>query len=85
MVLEATRLDRWRGAYPQAIAALGGEIVGNAAEGAGLALLVARSGGLPEGAAGKALSEAGAADVRSVEVGAHAARYDGSNLRPREN
>ncbi len=83
VVLEATRLDRWRGAYPQAIAALGGEIVGNAAEGAGLALLIARPGALPEGAAAEALIEAGAADVRSVEVGAHAARYDGSNLRPR--
>jgi hypothetical protein len=50
-----------------------------------LALLIARPGGLPEGAAAKALSEAEAADVRSVEVGAHAARYDGSNLRPRRN
>jgi chorismate mutase len=85
VTLEATRVDRWRGAYPQAIAALGGEIIGNAAEGAGLALLVARPGALPEGAAAKALSEAGAADVRSVEVGAHAARYDGSNLRPRRD
>jgi chorismate mutase len=83
VVLEAARLDRWRGAYPQAIAALGAEIVGNAAEGAGLALLIARPGGLPDGAAAKALSEAEAADVRSIEVGAHAARYDGSNLRPR--
>ena len=47
-------LDRWRGEYPQAIAALGGEIVGNAADGMGLSLLVARPGGLPEGAAGLA-------------------------------
>ena len=29
------------------------------------------------------MTAAGAADVRSLEVGAHAARYDGSNLRPR--
>ena len=83
VVLEAVTLDRWRGDYPQAIAALGGEIIGNAAEGVGLSLLVARPGGLPEGAGGLALARAGAGDVRSREVGAHAARFDGSKLRPR--
>jgi len=63
VVLEAVGLDRWRGGYPQAIAALGGEIVGNAAAGAGLSLLIARPGDLTEGAAGLALAEAGA-DVK---------------------
>ncbi len=83
VVIEAVTLDRWRGDYPQAIAALGGEIIGNAADGMGLSLLVARPGVLPEGAAGLALIGAGAAEARSVEVGAHAARFDGSKLRPR--
>ncbi len=83
VVIEAVTLDRWRGEYPEAIAALGGEIIGNAADGMGLSLLVARPGELAEGAGGLALSRAGAADVRSHEVGAHAARFDGSNLRPR--
>ena len=83
VALEAVTVDRWRGGYPQAIAALGGEIVGNAADGMGLSLLVARPGGLGEGAAAAALSAAGAADARSQEIGAHAARYDGSKLRPR--
>ena len=83
VVLEAVTLDRWRGDYPQAIGALGGEIIGNAANGMGLSLLIARPGGLPEGAGGLALRQAGAADVRSLEVGAHAARFDGSKLRPR--
>jgi chorismate mutase len=83
VVLEAVTLDRWRGAYPQAVAALGGEIIGNAADGMGLSLLVARPGDLPGGAGGEALSAAGASDVRSVEIGSHAARFDGSNLRPR--
>jgi chorismate mutase len=83
VVIEAVAVDRWRGEYPQAIAALGGEIVGNAADGARLSLLVARPGGLPEGAAGLALQRAGAADARSLEIGAHAARFDGSKLRPR--
>ncbi len=83
VVLEAVTLDRWRGDYPQAIGALGGEIVGNAANGMGLSLLIARPGGLGEGAGGLALRQAGATDVRSLEVGAHAARFDGSKLRAR--
>jgi chorismate mutase len=83
VVLEAVTVDRWRGEYPQAIAELGGEIVGNAADGMGLALLVARPGALRDGSAAAALAAAGAADARSQEIGAHAARYDGSKLRPR--
>ncbi|THD45803.1 MAG: hypothetical protein E7774_07295 [Bradyrhizobium sp.] len=83
VVLEAATVDRWRNDYHAAIAALGGEIVGNAAEGVGLSLLVARPGALGAGAAAAALAKAGAVDARSVEIGAHAARYDGSKLRPR--
>ena len=49
----------------------------------GLALLVARPGALRDGSAAAALAAAGAADARSQEIGAHAARYDGSKLRPR--
>ena len=82
VALEAVKLDRWRGDYPQAIAGIGGEIVGNAADGMGLSLLIARPGDLGEGAGGEALRGAGASDVRSVEIGSHAARFDGSNLRP---
>jgi chorismate mutase len=81
IVLEAVTLDQWRGGYPQAIAELGGEIIGNAADGMGLSLLIARPGNLPEGSAGRALSGAGGADVRSVEVGAHASRFDAASLR----
>ena len=83
VVLEAVTVDRWRGEYVQAIAELGGEIVGNAADGMGLALLVARPGALAYGSAAAALAAVGAADARSREIGAHAARYDGSKLRPR--
>lgn len=83
VVLEAVTVDRWRGEYTQAIADLGGEIVGNAADGMGLSLLVARPGTAPERAVATALAAAGAADARSQEIGAHAARFDGSKLRPR--
>jgi len=81
IVLEAVTLDQWRGGYPQAIAELGGEIIGNAADGMGLSLLIARPGKWPEGSAGRALSGAGGADARSVEVGAHASRFDAASLR----
>src|ERR1700735_5266978 len=55
IVLEAASLDRWRGGYPQAIAELGGEIIGNAADGMGLSLLIARPGKWPDGSVGRAL------------------------------
>ena len=76
IVLEAASLDRWRGGYPQAIAELGGEIIGNAADGMGLSLLIARPGKWPDGSVERALSASGGADVKSVEVGAHASRFD---------
>ncbi len=80
VVLEAITLDRWRGAYPQAIAEIGGEIIGNAAAGVGLSLLIARPGNLPESAAARALGGQGAADIRTTEIGSHASRFDASGL-----
>jgi len=82
VVLEAVTLDRWRDAFPTALGALGAEILGNAASGAGLSLLIARPGGLAPEALSKTLAEAGARDVRRQEIGAHAARFDASLLRP---
>jgi chorismate mutase len=81
VVLEAVTLDRWIGGYPQAIGELGGEIIGNAADGMGLSLLIARPGKWREDAVSHALRRAGGADVRSVEIGAHADRFDATNLR----
>ena len=78
VVLESVKVDRWRGAYPEAIAGIGGEIIGNAAEGVGLSLLVARPGDLSDGAAAQTLRAAGGSDVRSREVGSHAQRFDAS-------
>ena len=80
VVLESLTLDRWRGAYPSAMAEIGGEIIGNAADGMGLALLVARPGDLPEAAAANALRAVGAADVRSAEIGSHASRFDATSV-----
>jgi hypothetical protein len=47
----------------------------------GLALLVARPGEISSDAVSEALRSAGAADVRSSEIGAHADRIDASALR----
>ncbi|MGA2043863.1 MAG: chorismate mutase [Roseiarcus sp.] len=76
VVIETISLDRWRGAYPDALGALGVDIIGNAADGMGLSLLVARPGALAGPAIHDALLGAGAADVRIAEVGAHAARFE---------
>jgi hypothetical protein len=51
----------------------------------GLALLVARPGGIAPAAASEALRSAGAADVRASEIGAHADRIDASALRKHAN
>jgi len=75
VVLESVRVDRWRGGYVQAIADIGGEVLGAAAHGSGLAMLVARPGALEPRDLVEALSSAGAADVRSGEIGAHAQRF----------
>ena len=61
---------------------MGAEIIGNAGVESGLALLVSRPGSGPAEALRATLLGAGARDVRMAEVGAHAARFDGSSLRP---
>ena len=76
VVIEAVSLDRWRGGYPQALAGFDGQILGNAADGVGLALLIARPGALAVDIVSDALHKAGARDLRIVEVGAHAARFE---------
>jgi chorismate mutase len=81
VVIEAVSLDRWRDGYPAALGALGGEVIGNAADGMGLSLLVARPGALDAGAVESAFRKAGAGDLRIAEVGAHAARFDSSASR----
>ena len=78
VVLEAVNVDRWRDDYVRAFAGLGGEIIGSAAEGVGLSLLVARRGEAPDGAVARALAEVGAADVRTNEIGSHAEHFEAS-------
>jgi chorismate mutase len=85
VVLESVTLDRWRAEIPGALAEIGAEVIGSAADGAGLALLVARPGDIAADAVSEALRSAGGADVRASEVGAHADRFDATALRRRAN
>jgi chorismate mutase len=85
VVLESVTLDRWRAEIPGALAEIGAEVIGSAADGAGLALLVSRPGDIAADAVSEALRSAGGADVRASEVGAHADRFDATALRRRAN
>jgi chorismate mutase len=85
VVLESITLDRWRSDIPHALRKIGAEAIGSAADGMGLALLVARPGDIGADAVGAALQSAGGADVRASEVGAHADRFDASALRKGAN
>ncbi len=81
VVLESITLDQWRPKLPTVLRGAGAEIVGSAADGMGLALLIARPGETTSQAVRAALRSAGGADVRSAEIGAHASRFDASALR----
>ena len=85
VVLESVTLDRWRPDIPHALRRIGAEAIGSAADGMGLALLVARPGEIAADAVSAALRSAGGADVRAAEVGAHADRFDVSALRKPAN
>ena len=85
VVLESVTLDRWRPDIPHALHKIGAEAIGSAATEMGLALLVARPGEIASDAVSEALRSAGAADVRSSEIGAHAHRIDAVALRKPAN
>ena len=81
VVLESVALDRWRPDFAHVLREIAAEILGSAADGVGLSLLVARPGAIAPDAVSAALRSSGGADVRSAEVGAHADRFDASTLR----
>jgi hypothetical protein len=83
VVLDSITLDQWRPEIPAVLREVGADIIGSAADGMGLALLVGRPGQVAAEKVLAALRSAGAADVRSVEIGAHAGRFDASALRER--
>lgn len=76
VVLHALTLERWHGALPGAIGALGGEVTGSAAVPSGLAVLVALPGTVTAAKLREQLHYAGVPFVASVEAGSHAARFE---------
>jgi chorismate mutase len=81
IVLESVMLDRWRVNFSDVLRAIEADVIGSAANAVGLALLVARPGTILPEAVSVALRSAGGSDVRSVEVGAHARRFDAGVAR----
>ncbi len=73
VVLYAASVDRWRPDFAGSLSALGGEIVAEAADDIGLALLLALPGAVPFGVIRDGLSAKG--DLRLAEIGSHAARF----------
>jgi chorismate mutase len=76
VAIKAISLDRWRDGIPAALASIGCEILGNAAGGVGLSLLVAAPGSTGESALREALRNGGADDIRIHDVGSHASRFE---------
>jgi chorismate mutase len=75
VVLHAVSLERWHEGLPACLAALDAEILGTAADGVGLSLLVAAPGAVGTGRLQAALVAIGA-PARTAEVGSHAARFE---------
>ena len=76
IVLHVAIFERWRDSLPATVVALGGEIVGNAAGGVGLSMLVALPGTVSQDQLRAALAKAGAPPASLTEAGSHAARFD---------
>ena len=85
VVLESVTLDRWRADIPHALRKIGAEAIGSAADGMGLALLVARPGEISPDAVSAALAVGRRRRRARLEIGAHADRFDASALRKRAN
>jgi hypothetical protein len=75
IVLYAIQLERWRDGLPAALAGIGGEIIGNAADQAGLSVLAAIPASANADGIHAALALAGATGAPVHEVGSHAVRF----------
>lgn len=75
IVIRSAQIERWRDGLPASLGAIGGEIIGNAADRAGLSLLLATPSSVDEAQIQDALATGGASNSRLHEVGSHAARF----------
>ena len=76
VVLHTATFERWRDCVPTLVGAMGGAIIGNAADSIGLSLLIALPGTVSGADLRTALERAHAAPVALCEAGSHAARFD---------
>ena len=76
VLIRSVVVDRWREPIHGALSALGVEVLGSAAEGMGLSLLLATPGDLAIEALRGAFTGAGVGDIRIHDVGSHAARFE---------
>jgi len=76
VVLYTVSVERWRNPLQDKLSALGAEILGNAADASGLALLIATPGTLSVAELQKTLEQAGDKTSNLTEIGSHAARFD---------
>ena len=85
VLIRVVAIDRWREPVHAALADLGGEMLGSAASGMGLSLLVATPGSVGIDMLQNAFTGAGVGDIRIQEAGSHAARFDyGAHRRAAE-
>ena len=76
VILHSVGLERWHHALPAALGEIGGEIVGNAADGVGLSLLIAAPAAATPARLTDVLRSNGCGDAAVATVGSHAARFD---------
>ena len=76
VLIRVVTIDRWREPIHAGLHALGGEMLGSAAEGMGLSLLVATPGSVGIDMVRNVFTSAGVGDIRIHDAGSHAARFD---------
>src|SRR6059058_4882080 len=75
VVLYAAQFERWRESSRERLEALGGEVIGSAADAHGLSVLMAAPGSLAPDDLRASLGQAGSTFASLVEVGSHAERF----------
>jgi chorismate mutase len=76
VVVYAAGLERWRDGLPARLAEAGVEIIGNAADAFGPALMLAAPGAVAAADIARAFAAAEAGAPRLAEIGSHARRYE---------
>ncbi|WP_445242177.1 chorismate mutase [Methylovirgula sp. 4M-Z18] len=76
VMLYAVAIDHWSGAIPELLGQLGGEVLGNVADGKAVSLLVSLPGTVDLETMLGALHKSGVTGLQAYPIGSHAARYE---------